>query len=75
MLVRGARRRRGYERGFVLSDHADWNELTSTVRDTGASQVFVTHGHNDIYARYLREELGVTARPLHTLYEGESEAV
>ena len=53
MAVRGARRRRGYERGFVLSDHADWPGLLQTVRDSKAQQVYVTHGQSDVLARYL----------------------
>jgi len=75
MLIRGARRRRGYERGFVISDHADWRDLIRTIRETAAEQVFVTHGHNAVFARYLSEELGVPAQSLETLYEGESEAL
>ena len=73
MAVRGARRRRGYERGFVLSDHADWPGLIQTVRDSGARKVYVTHGQNDVLARYLREVEGVDAEPLETLFEGESD--
>ena len=72
MLVRGARRRRGYERGFALSDHADWPALVRTVRESGASRVYVTHGHNDVLSRYLQEELAVDAHPLSTLYDGET---
>lgn len=72
MRVRGARRRRGYERGFVLSDHADWNGLLRTVRETGARTVFTTHGQNEAFARYLREVMMIDARPLATLYEGEA---
>ena len=53
MAVRGARQRRGYERGFVLSDHADWPGLIQTVRESGAKQVYVTHGQSDVLARYL----------------------
>lgn len=71
MQVRGNRRRRGYERGFVLSDHADWPALVQTVRDCGAKQVYVTHGQNQVFARYLREVEGVDALPLDTLFEGE----
>ena len=74
MLVRGARRRRGYERGFVVSDHADWNGLVKTIRETGARQVFVTHGHNETFAAFLREELNILAEPLDTLYEGEADS-
>ena len=64
MAVRGARRRRGYERGFVLSDHADWPGLLHSVRESGARQVYVTHGNSDGLARYLREVEGIAAEPL-----------
>jgi putative mRNA 3-end processing factor len=71
MAVRGARRRRGYERGFVLSDHADWPGLIETVRQSGAETVYVTHGQSDVLARYLRETHQLNAQPLETLFEGE----
>jgi len=74
MAVRGNRRRRGYERGFVLSDHADWPGLLQTVRETGAEQVYVTHGQNDVLSRYLREVENVDAQPLDTLFEGEADS-
>jgi putative mRNA 3-end processing factor len=64
MAVRGARRRRGYERGFVMSDHADWPGLLRSVRESGAQQVYVTHGNSDGLARYLREVEGIAAEPL-----------
>jgi len=73
MAVRGARRRRGYERGFVLSDHADWQGLIRTVRESGARKVYVTHGQSDVFARYLSEIEGITAEPLDTLFEGEAD--
>ena len=73
MAVRGARRRRGYERGFVLSDHADWPGLIQTVRQSGARKVYVTHGQSDVLARYLREVEGIEAEPLETLFEGEAD--
>jgi putative mRNA 3-end processing factor len=71
MAVRGARRRRGYERGFVLSDHADWDGLLATVRQSQAQQVYVTHGQGDVLARYLREVEGISAEPLGRGFEGE----
>ncbi|MEO0351447.1 MAG: ligase-associated DNA damage response exonuclease [Cyanobacteria bacterium P01_A01_bin.15] len=71
MAVRGARRRRGYERGFVLSDHADWPSLIKTIKETKAKTVYVTHGQNDVLSRYLTEQLGIKAMPLDTLFEGE----
>jgi hypothetical protein len=62
--VRGARRRRGHERGFVLSDHADWPGLLQSVRDSSARQVYLTHGQQEVLARYLREVEGLAAEPL-----------
>jgi len=73
MAVRGARRRRGYARGFVLSDHADWLGLIDTIRQTQARQVYVTHGQADVLARYLRECLHVEAQPLETQFDGEDD--
>jgi putative mRNA 3-end processing factor len=71
MAVRGNRRRRALDRGFVLSDHADWDGLLQTVRECGASQVWVTHGFAPILARYLAEQ-GIAAAPLATAFQGES---
>lgn len=72
MALRGARRRRAADRGFVLSDHADWQGLNQAVKDSQAENIYVTHGYKDIYARFLREEWGLNAQPVDTLYEGES---
>ena len=71
MAVRGAKNRRSVDRGFVLSDHADWNELNAVVRHTGAEKVFVTHGFTDTYARWLNEQ-GIDAEQVITEY-GEDE--
>ena len=72
MRVRGVRRQRAFDRGFVLSDHADWSALLSTIHDTGASQVLVTHGWSDPLARYLRETRGLQTGTLRTAFEGEA---
>lgn len=72
MRIRGARRRRGYDRGFALSDHADWNDLLRTIEETAAERVFVTHGHTDTLARFLVER-GIEAHGWRTQYEGEPE--
>lgn len=69
MALRGARRRRAMDRGFVLSDHADWQELITAVEATEAENVYVTHGYKDVFARYLREEKGLNAESVDTLYE------
>jgi putative mRNA 3-end processing factor len=71
MRVRGQRRRRGYDRGFVLSDHADWPSLLRTVEETQAERILLTHGHTDTLVRYLREK-GQDAAALSTQY-GEEE--
>lgn len=74
MQIRGNRRRRGYERGFVLSDHADWRDLIDTIVATKAKRVLLTHGNTDVLERYLREEMHIDAGPLATQFEGEAEA-
>jgi putative mRNA 3-end processing factor len=70
MRVRGNRRRRGIDRGFVLSDHADWPSLLRTLKETGARRVLLTHGFSDALGRYLREQ-GVDAGVLSTPYGAE----
>ena len=72
MRVRGNRRRRGFDRGFALSDHADWPGLLRTAAETRAERVLVTHGYAEPLARYLREQ-GLDASPLATPFEGEAE--
>ena len=67
MRVRGVRRQRGYDRGFVLSDHADWPALLQTIADTGATRVFATHGHAEPLARYLRPARAAGGRHSHRL--------
>ena len=70
MRVRGVRRQRGYDRGFVLSDHADWPALLRTIEETGADRVLATHGHAEPLARYLRER-GYDSGVIRTAWEGE----
>ena len=71
MRVRGQRRRRSVDRGFVLSDHADWPGLLAAIQASGASRVLVTHGYTAVLARYLREN-GREAYELNAPYSGES---
>lgn len=70
MQLRGIRRRRGYETGFALSDHADWPSLLRTIAQSRARQIYLTHGYTDVLARYLREK-GFNAQELKTLYGGD----
>jgi len=67
MQLRGARRRGGYDRGFVLSDHADWPGLLSAIGGTGAQRVIVTHGSIPVLVRYLTEQ-GLEAEGFETEY-------
>ncbi len=55
MQLRGTRRRRNADRGFVMSDHADWPGLIEAVKNTRAEKIVVTHGYTDVFARYLSE--------------------
>jgi putative mRNA 3-end processing factor len=70
MRVRGVRRQRAFDRGFVLSDHADWPALLQTIAETGAPRVLATHGHAEPLARYLSES-GLQAGVIRTAWEGE----
>jgi putative mRNA 3-end processing factor len=72
MRIRGARRRRSVDRGFVLSDHADWPGLTFAIRETGAERVLATHGRTTAMVRWLQEQ-GINASALATEYVGESD--
>jgi putative mRNA 3-end processing factor len=71
MQLRGARRRGGYDRGFVLSDHADWPGLMSAIGGTGAQRVIVTHGSIPVMVRYLAEQ-GLQAGSFETEYGGDA---
>jgi putative mRNA 3-end processing factor len=59
--------------GFALSDHADWNGLLQTVKETGAEKVFVTHGFQSAFSRYLNEENIAIAAEVKTQYGNEDE--
>jgi putative mRNA 3-end processing factor len=73
MLLRGARRRRGVDRGFVLSDHADWPGLMTAIRATEARRVIVTHGSIPVMVRWLRQQ-GLDAGGFDTEFGDEDEA-
>ena len=72
MQLRGTRRRRGVDRGFVMSDHADWPSLLKAIGGTGAQRVFVTHGSIPVLVRWLREQ-GLDAQGFHTEYGGDDD--
>ena len=70
MRVRGVRRQRAYDKGFVISDHADWPALLQSIVDTGAPRVLATHGHAEPLARHLAR-LGLESGIIRTAWEGE----
>lgn len=72
MQLRGWRRRSNVDRGFVLSDHADWDDLLQAVKDCGAQRVVATHGYTEAFSQYLRT-LGLDATAESTEFRGEVE--
>ena len=70
MALRGVRRRRAADRGFIVSDHADWAGLNAAIRATGAERIFVTHGYTGQFRRWLLDR-GYDAHVVSTEYEGE----
>ena len=70
MQIRGTRRRRSMDAGFILSDHVDWADLMQTIHETEAENIWVTHGYSDVVVRYLREQ-GFNAKVVETEFTGE----
>jgi putative mRNA 3-end processing factor len=73
MQVRGNARRRNVDAGFALSDHCDWQALLDSVKATGAEKVFVTHGFQSAFSRYLNEENIAVAAEVKTEFGDEDE--
>lgn len=73
MALRGVRRRRAADRGFVMSDHADWSGLNRAIRATEAERVFVTHGYTSVFRRWL-EEQGYDAGIVQTEFGGDDDS-
>ncbi|WP_127520818.1 ligase-associated DNA damage response exonuclease [Mesorhizobium sp. Z1-4] len=73
MRIRQRAKQRGVELPLIISDHGDWEELTRTIRDTGAGEVWVTHGREEALVRWC-EINGIAARPLNLVgYEDEGD--
>jgi putative mRNA 3-end processing factor len=73
MQLRGARRRQGVDRGFVLSDHADWPGLQRAIGATGATRVIVTHGYEAVMVRWLQQQ-GLQAGSFRTEFGGDDDS-
>jgi len=72
MRLRGVRRRRAADRGFVISDHADWDGLMYAIKETKAENIYATHGYTDIFARWLNTQ-GYNAQVVPTEFGGEDD--
>ena len=70
MQIRGNRRWKGVDAGFAVSDHADWNGLLSAVKATKAEKVYVTHGSQAVFSKYLNE-IGIESQEVVTEYGTE----
>ncbi|WP_296418462.1 ligase-associated DNA damage response exonuclease [Pseudooctadecabacter sp.] len=71
MALRGVRRRRAADRGFIVSDHADWSGLNDAIGQTGAERIFVTHGYTAVFSKWLNEQ-GYDAKIVETEFDGET---
>lgn len=74
MSLRNARRRKNIDKGFILSDHADWEQLKTAVKASGASTVYVTHGYSSSFSRWLNEN-GIFSKEIETKFHGEMEEI
>ncbi len=70
MRVRARARQKGVELPLIVSDHSDWDDLCATIRETGAGEVWVTHGEEDALVHWCRTQ-GLEARPLHMIGYGD----
>ncbi|MEL6841426.1 MAG: ligase-associated DNA damage response exonuclease, partial [Pseudomonadota bacterium] len=71
MALRGVRRRRAADRGFIVSDHADWDGLNEAIKATGATKIFATHGYTSAFQHWLSDQ-GYDAHVVSTDYHGEN---
>jgi putative mRNA 3-end processing factor len=74
MSLRGTRRRKDIDCGFVLSDHADWDQLKEAVTASGAKKVFVTHGYSSSLSRWMDTQ-GIDATEIETKFHGEMDEI
>ncbi|WP_413533033.1 ligase-associated DNA damage response exonuclease [Empedobacter brevis] len=73
MQVRGARRRRGVDKGFVFSDHCDFKSLNQAIKNTEAENIYVTHGYEIQFTKWINEELNLNGQILNTLFNDNNE--
>ncbi len=68
MALRGPRRRYGVDRGFALSDHCDWTQLNNAIIETGAEHIYVTHGYETAFVKWIKEHHGLNGYEVKTLF-------
>lgn len=71
MMLRGSKRRQNVDRGFILSDHADWAGLNEAIKSTSANRVICTHGYTAVFSEWLKS-IGYDAHEEKTFFEEES---
>lgn len=74
MMLRGSKRRQNADRGFILSDHADWTGLNHAIKETGAENIVCIHGYTDTFSEWLNHN-GYNAMTEKTLYESGSSVI
>ena len=67
MSIRALKKRSGFDKGFIISDHADWNGLIKTIKESKAKRVFLNHGDGESLANFLREKEGLNIKQLKEL--------
>lgn len=70
MSLRAAKRKKVIDKGFVLSDHADWNQLKYAISATGAKKVYITSGYSSALSRWM-EGIGIETHEVKTMFTGE----
>ena len=67
MLIRALKNRSGYDKGFAISDHSDWNGLIKTIKNSQAKKVFLDHGDGESLAKYLSIEENIEIESFKTM--------
>ena len=65
MSIRALKKRSGYDKGFTISDHADWKGLIKTIRESEAKRVFLNHGEGEYLANFLRDKEDLNIQQLN----------
>ena len=64
MSIRARRKRSGYDKGFAISDHADWEAILNTIKESKAKNVFFHHGDSEALNRYLNADKSINVLKL-----------